>query len=425
MKTAKLRIHVGLALTGEVAAKLAGLGVMMVLTRYVPADQLGGYFFAVSLASLCAISTALGTTTMLNRSVAQDPSSTAEHLGRVLSIRLPLSLLAFVSINGVTALVSPHLLAVMVLASSYALPGDLWYTYSAVLLGSHQVPTRTAMVLVGPAIQIVMVPLGAALGWSFETILVVLSASNVVMLAATALVVHRRWGPVRVAWPDRAAWTYAWASWPFLVVTGLQAANFRLDTVMVYSLSSAAQAASYETAFKLLEVSRLLVRPVAAVFFPLCAALAAEGAWAKLRSTSNTLLLRSAGAGAVIAAAVAAVAPWVMPAIWGPEYAESGAVLRVLYLSVPALWVGLVASFLAAALGRERVAAVGQGLSLAVNLGMNSVIVPILGAAGAAWTTLAAQSTLALWLVLLIRATLKRREALGDVDTSPSTPRAA
>jgi O-antigen/teichoic acid export membrane protein len=420
MELTKVRTHVGFALIGEIAGKLASLAVMMVLTRYVPSEQLGAYFFAASVASLFAMLSAVGTTTSLNRSVAQEPTAIAEHLGKVLSVRLPLALIAYVSINMVTAIWSPALLTVMGLASAYAILGDLWFTYSAVMLGAQQVPLRTAMWLVAPAIQIVLIPVGALIGWSFEAILFVLAASNAVMLGTTAVVVHRRWGPVRIAWPDRAARAYAWSSWPFLVIMGLQAANFRVDTVMVYTLASASEAASYEIAFKLLEVSRLLVRPVAAVFFPLCAALAASMAWDKLRSTADKLLLRSAGVGLLLAAGVAVIAPWVMPTMWGPEYAESGAVLRVLYLSVPVLWVGLVGSFLAAALGRERMAAVGQALSLAVNITMNSMIVPVLGAEGAAWTTLAAQATLALWLVCLVHGTLRRRAQSHDVQPTPS-----
>lgn len=425
MTLTKLRADVGFALGGEIVSKLASLAVMMVLTRYVPAERLGEYFFAVSIASLVGMISAVGTTTMLNRSVAQEPTEVADLLGKVLSVRLPATLLAYGLINAVTAVASPDLLIVMALASAYALLGNLWFTYSAVLLGAQKVGLRTATELVAPTVQVALIPAAAALGWSFEAILFVLAASNGAMLAVSALVVHRRWGPVRIGWLDKGAWAYAFASWPFLVVTGLRAANFRLDTVMVYALSSPAEAASYETAFKLLEVSRLLVRPVAAVFFPLCAALAADAAWSKLRSTSDMLLLRTAIVGAVVAVAVAMAAPWVMPTIWGPEYVDSGPVLRVLYLSVPVLWIGLVGSFLAAALGRERAAALGQGLSLALNLGLNALLVPIMGAVGAAWTTLATQTALSLWLVFLIRRTLESRAAAGAAEASASAPTSA
>jgi O-antigen/teichoic acid export membrane protein len=136
------------------------------------------------------------------------------------------------------------------------------------------------------------------------------------------------------------------------------------------------------------------------------------------------LFLRTALAGTVVAVGVAMVAPWVMPAVWGPEYGDSGPVLRVLYLSLPMLWIGLVGSFLAAALGRERAAALGQGLSLAINLGMNALIIPVLGATGAAWTTLVTQAALALWLVLLVRRTLDRNAAAVQAGsrTSATTP---
>ena len=55
IKLTKVKADVAFAMGGEVAAKLAGLVVMMVLTRYVPPGRLGEYFFAMSTASLAGI----------------------------------------------------------------------------------------------------------------------------------------------------------------------------------------------------------------------------------------------------------------------------------------------------------------------------------------------------------------------------------
>jgi O-antigen/teichoic acid export membrane protein len=190
---------------------------------------------------------------------------------------------------------------------------------------------------------------------------------------------------------------------------------------MVYSLRSPAEAASYETAFKLMEVSRLLIRPAAMVFFPLCSVMAAQFAWEKLRRTATNLVLVTTVSGSLLGAAMAAISPWVMATVWGPVYADSGGVLRILCLSIPVLWVGLIGSFLAGALGREKQAAMGHGLSLLVNLGMNAAVVPLWGAVGAAWTTLAAQGVFSVWLILLVRKSLTEASK-SSRQTSPNLP---
>jgi Na+-driven multidrug efflux pump len=98
-------------------------------------------------------------------------------------------------------------------------------------------------------------------------------------------------------------------------------------------------------------------------------------------------------------------------------------VLRILCLTVPFLWMGLIGSFLAGALGREKQAAIGHGLSLLTNLGMNAAVVPLWGAAGAAWTTLAAQGVFSVWLILLVRRALAGESSrkAGQLESAGAT----
>ena len=415
-----MKADVAVAAAGQLLEKLAALAVLMVLTRYVPAERLGDYFLAVSTAGLAGVLTSMGTTAALNRGVARDPEQAGQLLGRVLSVRLPLVVAAYGLIVGVTAVAAPRLVAVMALASGYTLLGNLWFSFSAVLLGLRRVRWQVVLALTAPALQVALVPLAAAWGWAFEHILLLLVGSNLLMLAVTLVVVRRCVGPAPVRWPTRLAWSFALGSWPFLAMTTLRAANFRIDTMMVYALGSAAEAAAYETAFKLLEVTQLMMRPVTMVFFPVCSAMVAQRLWPRLRRAMRGLVVLPLVLGAVVGLGVGVLAPWLMPMIWGESYAGREGVLRVLMISVPVLWTCLVASFLAASLGAEKRIAAGQAVALLVNVGMNAMIVPILGAVGAAWTTLATQGVLCVWLLGVVWRTFAASAAADD--PAPSRP---
>ena len=80
-------------LAAQVVSWAMSFGVMIVVTRYVGASGLGALTLAGSFAGVFGIGMALGTSTVLTRDIARDPSRTAELTGAALALRLPLGLL--------------------------------------------------------------------------------------------------------------------------------------------------------------------------------------------------------------------------------------------------------------------------------------------------------------------------------------------
>ena len=64
--------------------------------------------------------------------------------------------------------------------------------------------------------------------------------------------------------------------WPFVVLEALQLVQFKIDTLRVFWILSSEAAAQYETAYRLLEVSHLAIRPLSTIAFPICALLIAR-----------------------------------------------------------------------------------------------------------------------------------------------------
>jgi O-antigen/teichoic acid export membrane protein len=231
--------------------------------------------------------------------------------------------------------------------------------------------------------------------------------ANLVAICAAAGAVARSAGAFRPSWNPAQSSAVIRGSFAFFVLGLLEILHLKVDTLMLFALGSASAVAAYEAAFKLFEVSQLAVRPVAMVFFPIAAGLAAARDWVGFAAVLRKLLAISAAAGTLAAIVVLVGAGRVVPLVWGSAYADSVPVLQVLYLAVPALFVSFVIVFLANALHLERAAIRVLAWGLVANLALNSVAIPAWGPIGAAATTLLTQSFIAIWLTLLVIARLR------------------
>jgi O-antigen/teichoic acid export membrane protein len=226
------------------------------------------------------------------------------------------------------------------------------------------------------------------------------------MIAVSAGVVRWRFGPFPLPTDRATLMRVAMVCWPFLLLDALQIVQFKVDTVMIFALVSSEAAARYETAYRLLEVSRLLVRPLAMVTFPLCVAMAARGDLAGIARMGRKLVLVAGAAGVALAVVGGVTAELLMVTIWGDAYRGTGGLLRVLFLTVPFLYVSLIGSVLATAVHLEHRLTHVMAAATVLNVVLNGAVIPHWGATGAACTTLATEMFIVLSLAWLMRKTL-------------------
>jgi O-antigen/teichoic acid export membrane protein len=407
----RVKTDLALATGAEVLQKVAGYIVLAILARHFDQPDMGRVFFAFTLAALVAAVTELGTSRYLVREVASRPESGLDRLGEVLALRVPLVLGGLVALNAGMAIARPALAPVVLPASAAVLIGDLYYTFGAFLVGRRAVGLRLATGLSGPLLLVLLVLAAVTRGATLAQVLACYVVSMLVTLTAGAVVVRRRFGPIRLTGARGGAWNAARSSLPFFCLNALGIAHFKVDTLLLFGLATPAAVAVYETGYKLFEVSRLVVRPTATVLFPVSAALASQNDWAGFGRLLRRLLLVSGALGVAITVVVLAAGGLLVNLAWGDRYAETVPVLRVLSLAVPAVYLAFVATFLAGALHLEGAAAKVLAVCLAVNVGLNLAAIPRWGPLGAAWTTTATEMLAAGWLLLLVLRALRARAA--------------
>jgi O-antigen/teichoic acid export membrane protein len=416
MNPAETRVRIVLVGGSQLLQKLVGFLIIAIMTRYFGRDDLGEYFLAVAVGTLAAQATELGTGRHLIRAVARDPADALRQLTLVLSLRIPLMVAVFVLVNAGGLVLRPSLAPTLLLVSLYLLLQDLQFTYSAFFVGMERYRIRAAVDVTAQLILAGLTLLLATRGGGLRSLLWAYIVAYAGVLAITTGLIAVRYGPIRLAWSRARTWELARQSLPIFGVTLLDAFHARADTIMLGALRPLPDVAAYAAAWRLLEVSRVGIRPVALIFFPICVAVAARHDWPGLRRLFGRLARTSLAVGAVAALVVVAGADLIVPLVFGPRYPDTVPLVRILFLGTPMLFTGLLAVALIHTLHLERQAMRAGAWCVAANVLLNAVAIPIWGPVGAATVSLATQALWTVWLAAVV---------LGHLDDSVPEPDAA
>lgn len=166
----------------------------------------------------------------------------------------------------------------------------------------------------------------------------------------------------------------------------------------------------YGSAYRVIQVPLAAFNAVTFAAFPLLARLA-KGEAALARVLAGRLVGYALVGGVLVAAALAWGAEPIVRALFGQEYAESAAVLRVLAFVVPLDFVVSTLGTAHVAAGRERPLAWCAGTAAVLNVAANLVLIPRLGLLGAAWATIGTYVLLWMLYAFAIRDGSARRAA--------------
>jgi PST family polysaccharide transporter len=395
----KTRRDLVIGFGSQLAFKGLGFVTLALMARNLSQADYGKLMFALTLCSLTVLATDLGASTDLVRRVAADPAGARRRLGRVLSARGPLVAAYLVLICAWAALTKPDALAVVAAIAVYSVLKDIYRSYASLFLGLHRVEYSVAAYGTKLVFLVVAVAVGAAVDGGLAWMTGAHVASGVVLLVTAALIARAQVGPVRLRPPGRIMRrVFAQSIWLF-GASVMGAAHLGAGTLILGYRAPYEQVAVYEAAARLLEASQFMVRPLTLILFPVSALLASRREWGELRRLMHRMF------GGIILVGIAAwggaalIATPLIRIVYTGTYDESAAILRILYLSVPGLYAATVATFVASSMNRERTAVLIVGSGVVVNVFINLLVVPRVGATGAAWAAVVSQTLTALALM--------------------------
>ena len=254
-------------------------------------------------------------------------------------------------------------------------------------------------------------------------------SAALVFLCVAPLTLIPLWGVLREATPPRFDLASVRAAVPFGAkawVGGLgQAANARLDQLLMIKLVSPSELGLYVVA---VTVSGFLVNPVVNAVATANSPRIAQGDRALIGRSVRTSLV----AVGLTSVGLAAVSPWLLRLAFGAPFVDALPIALVLLAaSVPLAGTTVLGSALSSA-GRPGVAASAELVSLAVTIPSLILLLPVLGALGAALTSLVAYTVTLGFLLFRARAIfggklrdycVPNRQDLADLRSRLPSPR--
>ncbi len=416
-----------LATSSQLAEKLVNYGMLALLARAYDKVEMGVFFYALVLAELGSLVAQLGTNEHLVRSVAAEPEKANESLGEVVGLRLISTAGIFTALNAFVAVWRPESLAITALTTMYVMVRNLYFAYGAFFVAQRRISLRVWTLILSQLAMLAVAAAAFVFQFDFLPTLGLFVGVNVVLVALAWGVARRVFGPAPIHFHLRRMSNVVKASAGLFMLAVLSLLRFKVDTLMLGVLpvfdgeGPEIQVARYESAYKIFEASRFLVRPAVLIYLPICAALFAQAKWAKLGQKLFRLYAAALLGGLVMAGGVIAVAPWLMVTLYGEAYADATPVLRVLFLTVPVMYLGFVGQFMANAMHLERRAVWVSVACLVFNVLANAWVIPRYGAEGAAWTTLATEAlSMAGLTALVFRRLIYRRNHPDSQETQPA-----
>jgi O-antigen/teichoic acid export membrane protein len=396
------RTDLALATGAQALYKLIGYAVIVLLARHLPQAEMGAFFFAISLSYLFVSMADLGSESYLVRQLSARPLERTRALSDVWSVRIAALIPYFLGVNLFTWIAKPELTPIVALASLIIAFEDIYTVAGATLVGIGRLRLS---VLFGVVTKLVLFGcvLGVALdGGDLTQVLLVYAAGHVVVAVGGAIVVLRTTGRFALHLDLRRIRMIVVAAFPLFVLDLMGMVHFKVDALMLGFLSTMSAVAVYESAFKMMEASRFVMRPITSVFYPLLCTHAAAAEWASVRRLTRKLLVGSVGMGGALALGAAIVADWLVPLTFGEAYEPSIGVMKILFLAMPAIFASISLGLVARSLGHERAVVPAFVIAIGANVVLDAFAIPRYGPAGAAWATVVSHAGLAIWLLVRV-----------------------
>ncbi len=388
----------------DLIGKAALFAILLVAARAVSLEDFGLFSLASTLGWILSVGTDFGLQVYAAREIVHTPSNVSAIVRPILRLRFALSsAAAVVTLALAFAWLPPREAAAFtIIVCAYLASGlveFLNYVYRAVSRTDIESTLALAQRLGSLAAALFLLRLSPTL-WSLA---IALSVPAAVALAVSLTVTTRLGGDAAAGAVTVRAFafsTFARDVFPLGAGIVLSALYFRLDLFLVEYWRGIGEVALYNAVFRLVEALRLFPAAILAVLLPVVFK----------EPTTRFVLRLSIGLtvfGLLVTAVLYPLVPRVLDLTYGSRFLEGAAPFRVLLLAFPLLALNYGLTHAIIGQGGQRRFAAGCAAGLAANLALNALMIPRLGATGAAWATLGTEAFLtAFWLAVLARRRL-------------------
>ena len=376
---------------GNAISAVISFVITVYIARLLPVSDFGSYITVISFVTLFGIFTDFGINTVIIREGAKNPEDTHNLIFSAMGLKYLMSLASMLAVI-VFALFTPYsfeVKALIVLMSITLLMGGIGSMFSAVFniyqdmkyISIIQIAERTTFA------SFAFIFLIAGLGVPGVILAIIIAAFVSLMLS---FVLSRRIHYYKLNFRPILDYTILMPAFWFGIAGLLGTVWQRVDTIMLSLLTNMTQVGLYTPAVNYVGIGDMAVLALTGAFFPIVSRTVHERRVSK--KELSKYLGYFAAAGLVIVAVTYAFGGELMILAFGPKYAESIVFINILIIGFAVNLVTIPTSLLLDATNNQKVHVLNATYLTGVNVGLNLILIPALGALGAAYATTISQS---------------------------------
>lgn len=371
--------------------------LVLYMARALGAEFLGDYILVLALYQIFQKLGTFGLNQLIMRRVARDPASVTRLLGNYLLVSggLALGLMAAMYVTANVLAYQGTVLLAMYVAILALLPGILRGVAEAIISGLERMEFITLISFIGSLIRVGTAIYLLSRGAPLPAVFWMLVLSEMLMSILYVVTIHHRLArlELRANLAQSVQLLPAVANF-FLMSIFLVGAN-HVDAVILSKLADQRAVGLYGAALKLVQVIILFRPAILQALFPSMSSLfvSAPRRFEQLVETSIRFFLSALIPVAMI---VTLWAGPIVPLLYGQDFQNATLTLQIMiWVILPAYAYGTLTRALVAS-DNEKLTIVVAAISMVSNVALDLLLIPGLGAAGAALASLVTMSLAAL-----------------------------
>lgn len=390
-------------LADKLSKLFPGILVLALLARHLGPEQFGIWSYAVALTTIIGSVAVLGMDKIAVKELIQAESSQPVTVATIIFMRMVAALCCMLISLGIVLwtrqrqpvyLYCTFFSSFTILFQSFDV---LDYFYQVKNSIKSVIIPKVTVFMLFCLIKIVVILLGGSLLLYLWITLLELAVTYLIILARY----HRQYAMVAFSRVDfRIAGKLLKQCMPLIYSSVVVVLFVKIDLLLLDYMSSAAELGHYVVAARISELWYALPTVIATAMLPGLIR-KKENNPAAYGSSLETWMRLSCWLSVGIAVFVTLCSPFIIRFLYGPAYTTATGILRIhIWACVPVFIAAVMVQYLFVE-GKYRLFIYANSAGLAVNVGINLLLIPLMGGTGAAIATVAAYSSVFCVLVLL------------------------
>jgi O-antigen/teichoic acid export membrane protein len=403
-------------LVAQLSAKVLTFLLLVYIARTLGAVDYGKFAFAYALMNLFWILARFGLESLISRDVAQDSGRASRYLGDTLQLHAYLGLLALGLMMALLPLFqkSPETNVLVFLLGfamifismaesfTFTFASQERFDYQAILFAASQVLT---LILVFAGLQAEWGLVGIGVGFA--------GAAFAYLLIAWVFCARKIATPLFV-WDKMALWELMGKAVPFAVAGIFVGVYYRIDVLILSTFTTDQTVGWYDAAYNFVWALKLLPASLATVLLPMLSKTYLTDGERTLKIYRKIIRYISLAAVPIIFF-VFTWAEILTMLLFGPDYRESGLVLRWLVWAAALMFINAQQGTILVAIGREKQLLLATAVGAISSVTLNLILIPRFSLYGAATATILSELFVGIICVWYSEPFMTLRSVLNDV----------